>query len=580
MRIILKSFWALIIICAVMTSPSTAAVKTLWSLDLPGDAQWHKVTGLGSLLVGTKTALHHVDTESGTVMWSRDDIPRSAPFNVQEVAGTPYILVNNHEGGFNQKTSLQMVDITTGKTVWTTGEMMGANMGAYPIASHGMVLFVSGLSMHEKGAAIYLQAYGIEKGNLLWESKYADFNALKQHMADNSSNWFVKLDLSGHRRPVVEGDSVYLTFKGLHAYDLKTGEEIWGQDFKTAGDLKLTYASPIIDNATVYAAGRKYIYAFDKATGEQLWKSERLKGSRPQMALVRDKIIVRQGGQFSNGQDIVPKKPYRIVALDASSGKVIWKYKKAKKAMTSFQIDEMRQAVYFADQKRVIGLNVADGTVLFEKKLEFEHEMGTAQMAATGLSIGSGLMSGGLLGGVQGALSASSASEKNIDAPLDVSLMDQEHLIVRGQQHILCMTAEGQQPRWSYSFEAPGTNRFALIAMGAVTAMNAMANTGYHSSWSRRDTAVDNALMGANRFNTLASRRYSAAAKAKRLAYFLTNLEEGGEQGPGLISLDMTTGEVANQLYLDDKEPEYGLDELSNRVYYFKDGDKLIAYEM
>ena len=91
-----------------------------------------------------------------------------------------------------QKTSLQMVDITTGKTVWTTGEMMGANMGAYPIASHGMVLFVSGLSMHEKGAAIYLQAYGIEKGNLLWESKYADFNALKQHMADNSSNWFVK----------------------------------------------------------------------------------------------------------------------------------------------------------------------------------------------------------------------------------------------------------------------------------------------------------------------------------------------------------------------------------------------------
>lgn len=58
------------------------------------------------------------------------------------------------------------------------------------------------------------------------------------------------------------------------------------------------------------------------------------------------------------------------------------------------------------------------------------------------------------------------------------------------------------------------------------------------------------------------------------------DLEQGEENGPGVVGLNPADGAEAARLFIGDKEPQYEVEELTNRLYHIKDGDVLIAYQM
>src|SRR6185369_7318128 len=71
------------------SSTLAATAKELWTTKLPGDASWHQLTGLGTLVVGTSEAIASYDPDTGQQLWQRAEFKKTSPFNAREIPGTP-----------------------------------------------------------------------------------------------------------------------------------------------------------------------------------------------------------------------------------------------------------------------------------------------------------------------------------------------------------------------------------------------------------------------------------------------------------------------------------------------------------
>lgn len=104
--------WLAALIAVTLTAVSAfGASKRLWTAKLPGDAKWHSLTGLGTLVVGTDGAILAFDPENGQQLWKRDEFKKTSPFNAREVPGTPFLICNTTGGiGGLAKTTFFAVD--------------------------------------------------------------------------------------------------------------------------------------------------------------------------------------------------------------------------------------------------------------------------------------------------------------------------------------------------------------------------------------------------------------------------------------------------------------------------------------
>jgi outer membrane protein assembly factor BamB len=105
----------------LLVSPVVAApAQQLWTASLGGDAKWHQLTGLGSLLVGTDKEIVAISPEDGKVLWKRDDIKKSNRNNAREIPGTPVLICNTYDGMMNSKVTFMAIDYQAGTTIWTS----------------------------------------------------------------------------------------------------------------------------------------------------------------------------------------------------------------------------------------------------------------------------------------------------------------------------------------------------------------------------------------------------------------------------------------------------------------------------
>lgn len=566
-----------------------ASGKQLWSARLPGDAKWHSLTELGTLVVGTPEGIVAFDPESGEQLWTRNEFKKSSAFSAREIQGTPFLMCNT-AGGFAglTKVTLFQIDYLTGKTLWQTPEMQGQFLGTLPVPEKGLVLFmINGAGENNADPGTYIHAFDLE-GKKKWSTKFAKTGAIPLHMADNSGKFMPTMDLSGYYDPVTEGDTIYLPYLGCHALDLTTGAVKWAAEF-APGDkgLKKTYAPLRIQGDRIYGAGGGSVIAIDKNTGAVVWKSDRISSYAgllkarhnalvSQIEIVGEKIFARYGGYFSNGQTVMLRDPLGVVALNAADGKDLYNFDKAKEGLTNLIVLPESNTLMFADATSLYGIDIAAATPTetFKVPIEFKRKMGGGEVAQIGL---------GVLGGVSGIVKASVAQSKaRLDVPVAI-VRRGDRVVVQGKQHLLCFDPAGKQIAWSTYCAAP-SDALGMTALFAVTAFagvagNGMAMQGGYAS-SQYSSGVNMVHSSLDGYNKQAGKRKSATKGSESFSFMLTKVEDGKEKGIGLLGINLANGEGEKKFVLGTKEPDYRVDEVVGRLFFFKGKDSIVAYEL
>ncbi len=568
------------------TAFGAAAGKQLWTAKLPGEAKWHALTGLGTLLVGTGEAITAFDPESGQLLWTRNEFKKTSPHNARELPGTPFLICNTSEGLGGMKTTLFQIDYLTGKTIWQTPELQAQYLGTIPVVEKDMVLFVlSTYGNDGKEAGIYVKAFDLE-GKEKWATKLAKSGGIPLHVADNSGRFIPTMDLSGYHDPLVDKDEIFLGYLGVHCMDLTTGALKWGVEFPAgAQGLKKTYAPLRIDGDRIYGGGGGSVYAIDRKTGQQIWKSDRISDYAglfkardnaivAQLEVVNGKIFSRYGGNFSDGKTVMLREPLGIVVLDPADGKSLYQFDKAKEGITNMVVVPESKLVVFADGANVYGIDTAAGAPVeaFKLPIEFKRKMGMGGVAKIGL---------GALGGVTGIVKATvSANKALLDVPVAVNLVNGK-VVVQGKQHLLGFDPVTKTSNWSLFYGAP-SDALGNAAMFAVTAAAALYGNGQaaaggfgSSGYNSGVSTIHSNLDRYNQYTEKAAKRAGGSKSAQGYTYIVTKLEKD----IGVVGVNLANGETDRELALKEKEPDYRVDEAMNRVFHFKGKDTVVVYQ-
>lgn len=585
-----RSGWIMsaLLACAVVAAPLSAAnaAKQLWTTKLPGDAKWHKLTELGQLLVGTDDSLAAYNPEDGKLIWKRDDIKKSNTRNAVDISGTPVLMCNTYDGMMNSKVTFIAIEYLTGEARWTSPQILGQYLDTIAVPSKGLVVFVVN-TYDGKDPGIYLMAHDLETGAAKWSTKFTKGNGIPLHMADNSGRFIPTMDLSGYHEPAIDGDEMYLGYLGVHCVDLTTGAIKWGVEFPPANKgLKKTYAPLRIDGDRIYGAGGGSVYAINRRTGATLWKSDRISDYAgllkardnaivAQLEVVGGKIFSRYGGNFSDGRNVALKEPLGVVVLDPADGKSLYHFDSAKGGITNLVLVPETNTVVFADGANVYGIDTSSATPAesFKVPIEFKRKMGAGGVAKIGL---------GALGGVSGLVKgAVSANKGLLDVPVAVSY-SAGRVVVQGKQHILGFDPKTKTSNWSLFYGAP-SDTLGNVAMFAVTALAAVGGNAQvaasggigTSGYSSGVSTIHSNLDSYNKYTEKAAQRAGSLKSSETYSYILTKVEKD----IGILGVNLANGETDRQLVLKEKEPDYTVDEPTNRIFHFKDKNSVTCYQ-
>lgn len=590
------SFAALLLAALAFITQIFAADTPIWSYK---GAKWYAMMETGNLIVANDTSLAMIEGATGSVIWKRDDLKGIQETEYNEIAGTPVLLVADNFGSLAKKTKIYALDQMTGKTVWETEKVYGYTVQVSPVKNRDMVVVLTTKSNAVTKDKPDITALKISTGEVLWQTEYpekVDLYVKEKFRRSGSGAAFAKAmfgnpfagftdqpryDLSGENPPIFDGDSMYMTYAGLHRYDLKTGNLIWKNVYDvTDGSLKRTNGQAIIDADTVYTSAKNIIRAIDKNTGAVRWQTKDFgEGGIAEMQLHGSTLFGRMGGQFFSGKkrEYQKKTPIGVVALNKANGSVNWIYTGAKNSITNMVVIPEENVMLVGDEKNLIGLDLASSGKVKEAykiPLKFKFKLGAGAVAGKIAKIG--------FGGLSGALSK---GPDTTDEP--IALMRQENgtIVARGRQHLLAFDPKAKQIVWSTKYGAPGVEGWQQIAMTAITIAAATLSQGVESSYAQRGDYNSAFRENGNFINLMTSyqnfmeTRFTNTKRVGNVVYVLTDVKSGKDKGAGLVGVNLMTGQGASQIMFKDKTPDYEVDDASGRLFNLNKGE-LIAFSI
>jgi len=150
-------------------------------------------------------------------------------------------------------------------------------------------------------------------GKVLWDS------TVESTPNDKSYGGFVRLHGYASATPVTDGKAVYAYFgkTGAVAFDMQ-GKQLWQTDCGSgthgfgSGASPVLYKNLLIVNACVESGT---LIALDKKSGEQVWKSSKIK------AAWSTPVLVDVGG---GRQELVVSTRGTLIGYDPASGEELW----------------------------------------------------------------------------------------------------------------------------------------------------------------------------------------------------------------------------------------------------------------
>ena len=472
-----------------------------------------------------------------------------------ELEGTPLLLVADNTN--KKRTRLTAIDTLSGDTVWRTDKLKGYTALVAPYYERDLLVFLTIRSNRRKKDRPEIYAHRLSTGEQLWENEYPDtvelygvsegprygYEAFRKEDEGRE-----RYDLSGENPPVFDRDSMYMTYAGLHRYDLATGRLVCKNEYDvTDGSLKNTNGQAIVSGGNVYTSAKGIVRSVRKTDCSTRWKSDDYgNGEIAEMMLHQGVIYGRTGGQFYSVKqnEWRTRGPVGVVALSANTGAQIWRYKKAKDSITNMVLNPAENRLYVADKKHVIGLDLnARGKT--KEAIRVKHKLDRV--------------------------------------PVSIVAQSNGNIVVRAVQDLVSFNPSTGRIDWSVEFDAPGVSGWRKIAMSALSVTAAVVAYKLQATYVREGRF--NSVWRTNRrflrvfskYQNLMRQRFASSRQAGNIFYILTTVRTRKDKGPGLIGVDMLTGRSVTQVLFDDKTPRYEIDAVDGRLFNLNKG-KILAF--
>lgn len=358
---------ALLLLCG----PDVVVAAPGWTAKLDGRVRFYQQTEWGVVVAGTEDSLYGIDGDSGDILWRRKGL-RLDEREVAPVPGTDFVLLTFEDDG---KTRLIAADVMTGGELWRSDKVRGAvvQMAVEPESNLLAAVFVRdarGEAREGFKRRPRVHLFNLSSGAEVWE--YELESEIEMMPAGWGEGDKTPYTLRNYHPPLFLDNRLYLFYEGVTTLEVRSGKSARREKFRVNEEgLALTEADPVGDERRLYTSGRGRVRAVSRATGEVEWEAKDL-GVTPQMTLAGGVLYVRTGGQFTRLSDGEPvdRGPFGVSAIDAASGKVLWRNKGADKGITNVALPD-ESSLVFADRDDLITLDARTG----QRRLKSPHRV-------------------------------------------------------------------------------------------------------------------------------------------------------------------------------------------------------------
>lgn len=313
------------------------------------------------MLAGTERSLYALDAETGEALWRRKNA-RLDETDVAPIPGTDLVLLTFERG---DKTRIEAADVLTGDTIWQSERVRGAVMQMAVDASARLLAVVVVRDARGRAREGFkrrpsIHVFNLATGDERWRREVE--SEVEMMPARWGADGDTAYTLDNYRAPLFLDGRLFFFYEGATSVDAETGKERERERFRVNEDgLALTEADPLFDESFIYTSGRGRVRAVSRRTGEVEWEAKDL-GLTPEMLLTRGVLYVRTGGQFARLRDgeTVERGPYGVSAIDARTGKTLWRYKGADKGITNLALPD-DSTILIADRDDLIFIDAATG---------------------------------------------------------------------------------------------------------------------------------------------------------------------------------------------------------------------------
>jgi outer membrane protein assembly factor BamB len=573
----------------------------------------------GTMVVATNDGLVGIKPGSNELLFNFTEYGRVKPEELTFVPNAPYVIVA--QGGFAGITAKKtVIDYISGKTLFNTESNGWKIAFSCDVKMPQNKLVVAGQRRSEEKYATAIAVYDLNTGKEDYRFNLGDPSKVTMGAGMQPSGSIL----------LMKDYLIVPTTKGLLAKKAQTGETLWENDMKDI-------------NWMVADATEKEIYAFENVNqgkntrihkvgvnGAELWTDDhKVKGQVVNFEILPNGIAV-VSNQSDGGSDSVfaRNNESNIAFLSATNGEDLWeKAPKTKGYVQHFYI--MEDGILFGIYEGGINKISFDGQTLFKKPLKTGENILTMAETPQGLlyitsedanivdlKTGEEVWGKPLKYKRADAVSSTFDSKNNryllsadetlyaVDAnsgkvsTLAESKFDGKEvpshveireggILLTSEQNMLLMDWNGEK-QWQEYYRAPGKSAMGAILAGVTAVATAAASAAAANS------SMNNRLQGyngqADREAELAGglaaasgasvaemlRRFKATAATENDQFILTKLDDG----VGLVKISKDTGKMDKEILLEDKKPEYIVDEIGGILYYKADSNSIFAYDL
>ena len=541
------------VIFGILTSAVFGQESTLWTYSSADeDIEHFEIVPSGAIFSSREDRVVMLEPDTGNVIWERADI-RDCKKNDDDgtircrflnQGGTRFSAIPNTDFGLfevgfrgvtNTSERYAVVDLETGVTIWDSLDIPFERTRGFLYIARLDQFLLAGEAPDDRELIVAVRG---DNGDVMWQQEIDFLDRFRFIGAPNDTQLLAYGKQGGGRRL-------------LASMALSDGVEQWRLDsfFRNDARNRNILSEIQIDGTAVFYVTKDGPFRLDLRSGEVVWRAENWDEDPPDRGKARmvagDELIFVPNGR-------------NVDALRLEDGSLVWRTAERFDA-TPVDMFMLSNGLFVRSRKFDVldpttGASVwTDRAGRFDESAPIQLDQGIVYVAEEEVFSSVDLTTG--------AVTALAEYDFEGEQPTEIEPGDGS-LLLMSRQNLLRITLDGSVRYHAY-LKGPGGGFLANFT--SVLALPASVSGGYCLVCDILD-----ATSGGRRAS------YGAAATDTFGSYFIyTDEPLDGRDGFSLVRLDKDSGTETGRMWLDERNPNYVIDEITETVY-FQESDSVL----